>query len=439
MTHINHLPKDDHSNGWSAILPSRQARPELMGDGTADVVVIGAGFAGLSAARRLGELRPNAKIVVIDAQQLGENASGRNSGFAIDLPHNVGSSLEELAKGSAYLRLSRAGIATLRDSIYRFGIDCAWSEDGKYHTATSNRGAEEVLKPTVEELNRLGEPYEWLDREETAKRLGTRHFAASVFTPGTVLLNPAALNRGLGDNLPENVALYENCPVLEADFGSSITLRTAKGSVRAPKAILAVNGMAMQFGFWKGKLLNFAAHASLSRQLSEAEQNALGNIAPWGSTPANAFAGITMRYTNDRRILIRQNIHFCPRMRQSDERRSRIRTEHQRLFDQRFPMLRGVQMEHTWTGYICLSRNGAPGFGRVAPNVWSAVCQNAVGIAKGTISGRLAAEMALGEDDPLIADMISLGMPTSVPPRPFLDIGVRARFAYEIYRNRHEA
>lgn len=146
-----------------------------------------------------------------------------------------------------------------------------------------------------------------------------------------------------------------------------------------------------------------------------------------------------MRYTNDRRILIRQNIHFCPGLRQSDERRLKIRAEHQRLFDERFPMLRGVTMEHSWTGYICLSRNGAPGFGQVAPNVWSAVCQNAVGVAKGTISGRLAAAMALGEDDPLIPDMIGLGTPTPVPPRPFLDIGVRARFAYEIFKNRHEA
>lgn len=439
MTRITLLPRDDRSNGWSAILPPRVPRPPLRGDQTADLVVIGAGFAGLGAARRLAELRPNARIVVLDAQQLGENASGRNSGFAIDLPHNVGSSLEELAKGAAYLRLARAGIASLRETVRDHAIACDWSEDGKYHTASSDRGADEILRPTMDELDRLNEPYEWLDARQTAARLGTDHFAASVYTPGTVLLNPAALNRGLGETLPENVTLHETCPVLEADFGPTITLRTPEGTLSAPKAILAVNGLAMRFGFWKGRLLNFAAHASLSRQLTAAEQAALGNVAPWGSTPANAFAGITMRYTNDHRILIRQNIHFCPGLRQSDQRRLKIRAEHQRLFDQRFPMLRGVTLQHTWTGFICLSRNGAPGFGKVAPNVWSAVCQNAVGIAKGTISGRLAAEMALGEDDPLIADMIGLGTPTPAPPRPFLDIGVRARFAYEIYRNRHEA
>lgn len=439
MSKIRLLPRDDNANGWSSFLPKRSPKPALSKEITADYVVIGAGYAGLAAARRLAELRPDATIVVLDGQQLGEGSSGRNSGFAIDLPHNVGSSLQELAKGNAYLRLARAGIASLRECAEKYKFDCDWSDDGKYHTASSERGAVEVLEPTVAMLNSLNEPFEWLDKKETAQRLGTSHFAASIYTPGTVLLNPAALNRGLGDNLPENVTLYELSPVLEAHFAETVTLKTAAGTVRAPKAILAVNGFAMRFGFWKGRLLNFAAHASLTHQLTENQQSALGNISAWGSTPANAFAGITMRYTNDHRILIRQNIHFCPGLRQSDERRRAIRKDHQRLFDERFPMLEGVSIEHTWTGYICLSRNAAPGFGKVAPNVWSAVCQNAVGVAKGTISGRLAAEMALGQDNELISDMLSLGTPSAAPPRPFLDMGVRVRFAYELLRNRHEA
>lgn len=439
MSRITHFPKNDRTLGWSAVLPARQPKAALKGDITADVVVIGGGFAGLGAARRLAELDPSLHVVVVEADLCGEGASGRNSGFAIDLPHNVGSSLEELAKGRAYLRLSRGGIASLRETVERHGIQCDWSEDGKFHTASSDRGRREVLEPTTQELDRLGEEYRWLDRAECEARLGTPHFAAAVHTPGTVLLNPSALNRGLADSLPASVTLYENTPVTEADFGPTVTLKTPQGSIRAGKAIIAVNGFAMRFGFWKGKLLNFAAHASLSRVLTAEEQARIGNIAPWGSTPANAFAGITMRYTNDRRILIRQNIHFQPSMQVSAALQEKVRREHQRLFDIRFPRLRGVTMEHTWTGFICLSRNGSPGFGQVAPNVWSAVCQNAVGVTKGTISGRMAATMALGMDDPLLGDMIGLGQPNAVPPRPFLDIGVRARFAWEIHQNRHEA
>ena len=102
-------------------------------------------------------------------------------------------------------------------------------------------------------------------------------------------------------------------------------------------------------------------------------------------------------------------------------------------------MLKGVEMAHTWSGFVCLSRNGAPAFGPLAPNIWSAVCQNAVGVTKGTFGGILAADLACGRDNPLIADMQSLGEPDILPPRPFLDLGVRARFQWELFANRHEA
>jgi glycine/D-amino acid oxidase-like deaminating enzyme len=145
-----------------------------------------------------------------------------------------------------------------------------------------------------------------------------------------------------------------------------------------------------------------------------------------------------MRYTRDRRILIRQNIHYCPSMRQSDERRRRIAQDHLKLFRERFPSLPKVAIEHTWTGFVCLSRNGAPGFGRVAPNIWTAVCQNAVGVTKGTIGGLLAADLACGRDNPLIADILALGQPGSLPPRPLLDLGVQARMAWELWQARAE-
>ena len=100
-----------------------------------------------------------------------------------------------------------------------------------------------------------------------------------------------------------------------------------------------------------------------------------------------------------------------------------IRRDHQRAFEARFPMLPDVKIEHTWRGYICLSRNHAPGFGKVGPHTFAAVCQNAVGVTKGTISGVLAADMATGQDNPLIADMEEQGTPAPLPPAPFCDLG----------------
>ena len=436
---INRLPKDDRTNGWSGVLPPRQANPALQGDATADWLVLGAGYAGLAAARRLAELHPDQSIAMVDAGEAGENASGRNSGFAIDLPHNVGSSLEELEGSHRFMRLARAAIDQLEGLVQAHNIQCDWSRDGKYHAAVSERGVKEVLEPTAKELDALGEHYEWIEKGDLTRRLGTPHFTRAIYTKGGALMNPAGLTRGLADSLPDNVKLFENSPVTEAIFQNGLQLTTPGGSVRAPKMIMAANGFSEQFGFFPKKFMHLAAHASITRPLTTEERAAIGDPDPWGLTPANAFAGITMRYTNDRRIVIRQGLNYCPSQRVSEAERQAIARRHKSLFDQRFPTLPDVTMDHTWSGFVCLSRNAAPGFGKLAPNIWSAVCQNPVGVTKGTFGGTLAADLASGVDNPLIADMKSLGEPNDLPPRPFLDIGVRTRFQWELFRNRQEA
>lgn len=437
--HIKRLPKDDVTNGWSAVLSDRQPGKPLENDVHADWLVLGAGYAGLAAARRLAENCPDDRIVVVDAGEAGENASGRNSGFAIDLPHNVGSSLDELEGSHRFMRLARFAIDHLEGLVDEHSIKCDWSKDGKYHAAVSQKGVKQCLEPFARELEALGEPFEWVGKSELSQKLGTEHFTAAIYTPGGALMNPAGLTRGLADSLPENVVLYEQSPVLEAIFENGIHLKTANGSVRAPKMILAANGFSEQFGFYKRKFFPLCAHASLTRPLTEEEQKAYGVEKPWGLTPANAFAGITMRYTNDRRIVIRQGLDYCPSQRVSEAERLEMQRRHKRLFDERFPTLPNVEMEHTWSGIVCLSRNSAPGFGKIASNVWSAVCQNAVGVTKGTFGGILAADMACDRDNPLLEDMLSLGEPVTLPMRPFLDIGIRLRFKWELWANRHEA
>ena len=252
-------------------------------------------------------------------------------------------------------------------------------------------------------------------------------------------MNPAALTRGLADTLPENVTVHENSPVVEAEFLNGVQLTTANGSVRAPKMIMAANGFSEQFGFHRQRFLHLIAHASLTRPLTKDERLIYGAPKPWGLTPANAFAGITMRYTPDHRILIRHGLSYRPSQRINPGEHDAVKKRHKELFDNRFPGLENVEMEHTWSGFVCLSRNGAPAFGHIAPNVWSAVCQNAVGVTKGTFGGILAADLATEQDNPFIADMESLGEPSALPPRPFLDLGVRARFQWELWTNRHEA
>lgn len=439
MKPVRILPQNDTTNGWSAVLPPRQPHAALSQDVTADWVVVGGGLAGLAAARRLGENRPGERVVLVEADVVGEGAQGRNSGFAIDIPHNVGSSMDELDQAHKHLRLARTAVAYLSEQVQRFGISCDWDAAGKFHAAVSAKGVEEVLQPTLRTLESLNEPHEWLEGKALHEKLGFTHFRAGIYTPGTILLNPAALSRGLADTLPANVTVFENTPVIALEHNPQVRLKTPHGTVSAKKMILAVNVFAEQFGFYRERLIPLAAHASLTRRLTPAEQAAMGSLDTWGLTPANAFVGITMRKTPDQRILIRQNMSYAPNLRKDDASRRVARKVHQRLFDERFPMLKGVTMEHTWTGFICVSRNGTQGFGQVAPNVYSAVCQNGVGLTKGTIGGMLAADLACDTGNPLIEDMQTLGTPNRLPPRPFLDVGIRTRFAWELWSARQEA
>ena len=435
---IARLPHNDRTNGWSAILPAREATPTLNREITADWLVIGAGYAGLAAARRIAENCPDDRVALVEAGEVGENASGRNSGFAIDLPHTISSDLDQLEAAHRHMRLARGAIGELKRVVDAHAVDCDWSVHGKYHAAVTERGSRAILDPFAAELERLGEPFEWVEADDLKARLGTAHFHRAVYTPGCVLMNPAALTRGLAACLPDNVSLYENSPVIDIDYGNGVIAQTPAGSVRARRVVLATNGFTEQFGFLQNRFVHLEVHASLSRPLTEGERRVFAVEKPWGLTPANAFGGITMRYTNDHRLLIRQDIRVTSTQKVTRSLQQRMTRQHKALFDDRFPNLPDVTMDHTWTGYLCMSRNSAPAFGQLAPNVWVAACQNGIGVTKGTINGLLTADLACGRDNPLIEDIRSLGEPERLPPALLTAIGSRLTLGWEKWKNRAE-
>lgn len=438
MPKITTLPTDDDSNGWTRTIGSRTPRPTLAGHHKADVLVIGAGYAGLAAAWRLAERRPNERVILLEAQTIGDGASGRNSGFVLGVRHAaMFANPADLEPPKRVRRISQAAMSFLDNIVTTHQIRCDWKRDGM-HIAAAGAWGEECLGRLAKELDRLEEPHRMLGREEARRETGTAHYRSMLFSPNCVLFHPGKLIHGLADTLPESVRLFEKSPVIEIDYGPPVVARTPAGTVSAPKVVLAVNGLAPQFGFWRDRIFPLQLFASLTRPLTPAEQQALG-AKPWGILPSIHTTSPTLRYTEDHRILVRAQYGVDVRHAPAQSKYPLARRLHERMLRERFPMLPDLTFEHTWCGIVCLSRNYAHGLDQPAPHVFTAVCENGVGATKSVVSGLCAADMAIGEPNPLIADMQAFGRPSRLPPRPLFEAAFSVRRNYEAWRDRREA
>lgn len=434
------LPNDDDSCGWYAALPPAGPIQQLADDKKADYAVVGAGFAGLAAARRLAELKPEARIVLIDAQRVAEGASGRNSGFVIDLPHKFSLEHPDAALKQKLLSLNRSAIAQLEHLVKTYNIECQWSAAGKYQGAVGERG-EKHLAHFEHLMKDLGEPYRWVDKKELSGVLGTEYYSKAIYTPGSYLMQPAALAQGIGKHLPDNITLYEGSPIRKLEkSGNQWVLRGDEGTVVTPKVLLATSIFTKEFGYLKNRLLPVMTFASWTRPLTDAEMKLYKGELDWGLTPAD-HAGTTLRMTADRRILIRNTYKHVPKYGKSiaEDTRRWVHADHQKAFVARYPELASVPLTHTWGGVYAISRNFTNFFGELEDGIYASACDNGVGVAWGTISGTMLAELVVGASSKNLSDIQYVtGMPSLNPPEPFLGMGVKFRIGLAKWQSRSE-
>jgi len=434
MTKITSLPADDRTCGWYHLSPARMPRPRHSGHSEVRWCIVGAGFTGLAAARQLALHFPDEQILLVEAQEVGFGTSGRNAGFAIDLPHDIGAEdyIGDIEIARKSMKLNLTGQSSLKELVGQFDIDCQFKHCGKYQAAIEPRGIA-VLDAYRRGLDKLGQPWEMIEEQDLPGHIGTAFYRKALFTPGTALVQPAALVKGLADSLPANVRLCENTPILEVEYGSKVRLTHASGSITADKLILANNAFGMSFGFLQGRMLPIFTYASLTRKLTREEQARLGGKPYWGVIPADPF-GTTVRRTPDQRLLIRNSFSFNPDGRSNAKYLERFVNRHRASFVQRFPMLAEVTFDYTWGGSLALSRNHTSQFGQLANNVYGALCCNGLGVTRGTATGKLLADWLAGERNELIDFLLDSPGPNSNPPQPFLSMGVNLNLAWGQYR-----
>ena len=439
---ICRLPVDTGQSGWLALSKRQMPLRSLDCDRTADWLIIGAGFAGLSAARRLAQLRPGETIVVIDARELAQGPAGRNSGFMIDLPHNLAAgeySPGNAAQAKQEIAHNRFAIAFAADAAAEYGMPRSiFDPCGKTNAAATARG-EKLNADFARSLARMHEPFEMLDAKAMQDMTGTSYYVAGLRTPGAVMIQPAAYIHAFAASLQSIADIYENSSVVGLRREGRLWIaRTPRGTVRARKVILGVNGHVQDFGHFGGRLMHVFTYASMTRALRRG-MDGYGHtgVAAWGLLPADPMGATVRKITtsaDEERFVIRTRFTYDPSLQVSEARVVGIAAEQRRSFDARFPHLKDLPFESSWAGRLCLSLNHVPAFGEVEEDLFSACCENGLGTVKSTLAGVLAADLATGTRSTILDEFQAQPAPKRLPPAPLAYVGINAVIRWQELR-----
>ncbi|MBI1218605.1 MAG: FAD-dependent oxidoreductase [Rhodobacteraceae bacterium] len=443
---VARLPVHTGPAGWNAILPPAPAFPSVAGEVGCDVAIVGAGFAGLSAARHLLAHEPGLSVAVLDAGRVAESSAGRNSGFMIDLPHEL-TSADYAGAGEAHdrvlTRLNRLAIDFAEAAVADFSLPTGFFQrSGKINGAASAVGAQ-ANRSYADHLRQMGEPHEMLDAKAMRAVTGSAYYSGGLFTPGTAMIQPAGYIRGLAVGLAvRGVRIFESSPVtaFESSEGGWI-LTTPAGHIRATKVILANNGHLESFGFKAGRLMHIMLNACMTAEIPPEALQTLGGRDSWGITPSDPM-GCTVRRISTaeggNRIVIRQGSYYRPDMQTSAADLARVVRGMRQKFDLRFPSLRGIPFEHSWSGHLCLSKNAVSVMRALEPGLFSACVQNGLGTTRGTLTGIGAADLALGRESDITRFFAAEAEPARLPPHPFDTIGANAYLRWKEWQARAE-
>ncbi len=429
---------NDNGCSWIKDLTPRTNVKTLKSNEDCDWLIIGAGYTGLSATRKLDQLYPNQKIILVDAQLAGEGASSRNSGYLVDTTLNDGfTSNKELENYKKKADIYDLGIKIVKKFINEHQVDCDWNECGKFF-ASSKPEDEKILVNFSNTLSQLGFEHNLLKREDLSKRLGTNFYNIALHTRGGILLHPGKLVRSMIDVLPSNVCLYENSCLINWNKNKDfISCNFKNGKINAKKIIFATNGFFKSLGIKSNYNFPITLTASMTRSLTDEEFKSIGEPKEWGVLPVRPM-GATIRMTKDRRILIRNTAEVYNPFKMSKSNLEK-RSINQRIgIKKRFPQLPNDIIQSTWSGIVSRTRNSSQIFEKIDTNIFAAGCYNGSGIGVGILFGEQIALKANNENTKEIETIEARNKPTLLPPEPFLNLGVKMRLFYERIRARSE-
>ena len=379
--------RDLSRNSYYAATADRSQRhAPLSGAIRCDVAIVGGGLAGLGAALELRER--GLDVVVLEAREIGWGASGRNGGQAI---HGLACG-QDVIEGQLGLEDSRQvwnmtieALDILRERIARYGIECDW-RDGYLGVATNARKGAELAQWADEIESKYAYPLTRIAPADVTRWVASGRYHSAIHDPRSGHLHPLKYVLGLARAAAAaGVRLYENTEVTGLRQDGGVTLTTAAGTVQAGQVLLAGNVYLQDVApALESRIMPVGTYIVCSEAM---DPKLADSLIPTRSAVCDTdFVLDYYRTTNDHRML------FGGRVSYSTKTPANLRESMRRRMVDTFPQLASTRIEYAWGGFVDITMNRAPDFGRIGANVYYLQGFSGHGLALTGLAGRIVAE-----------------------------------------------
>ncbi|MFJ2585402.1 NAD(P)/FAD-dependent oxidoreductase [Streptomyces sp. NPDC087538] len=431
MDHLTSLRDAEPTPFWLDDPDRPQAASALTGGTTCDLLVVGGGYTGLWTALVAKERDPSLDVVLIEADEAGGAASGRNGGFCeSSLTHGLDNGLSRWPDEIGVLeRLGRENLQAIEDTVERHDIDCAWERTGSIVVATEPYQVE-GLRHEAEAVARHGGKAVLLDTDAVRAEIDSPTFLGGLWNKDDVaMVNPARLAWGLKRAcLSLGVRVFEHTPALALDErGAVMTARTPYGRITARRVALATNAYPSLLRRHRPYTVPVYDYALMTEPLSERQLASVGWRGRQGfADSANQFHYV--RLSADNRILwggYDAVHHYRGRVRAEHDQRHATFATLARHFFTTFPQLAGLRFTHAWGGAIDTSTRFCVFFdtshhGKVA----YAAGYTGLGVGATRFGAEVMLDLLAGERTERTELDLVRRKPLPFPPEPVRSIGI---------------
>nr|WP_314315662.1 FAD-dependent oxidoreductase [Kocuria rhizophila] len=422
------LSQSVQSTFWLDDVRDQQVQhPPLQGRDTADLVVVGAGYAGLWTALRALERHPGSRVVVLEGQRVGWAASGRNGGFCeSSLTHGEENGRSRWPKEFDTLeRLGFENLDAIQETVERYGMDVDFERTGSLDLAVEPHQVQWLNEPDAEDGSSI-----FLDARAVREQVNSPTYLAGRWSKRScALVHPAKLALELARVVTElGGEIHEHSRVTELDTsGDGVVAHTEAGLVRAPRAVLATNVFPSLLKRNRLKTVPVYDYALMTEPLTDEQIDSIGWRNRQGLADlANQFH--YYRLSRDNRILFGGYdaiYHYGGKVRHRYEERDGSYRRLASHFLTTFPQLEGIRFTHRWSGAVDSSTrfcafHGLARGGRVA----YAAGFTGLGVGATAFAADVMLDLLEGRHTERTALEMVRKQPVPFPPEPVASAGI---------------